>query len=110
MSEHTPEPRSIGCVGLLGIDGNLTTTIIKLTPEGMIYPAICQAPVSEESEASARHIVACVNNCEGINPKAVPGLLHRVRARAFFCSCLESNRCKSCKADLAAITKAEKLQ
>ena len=97
MSEHTPEKWSIGCVGLLGIDGNLTTTIIKLTPEGMIYPAICSAPVSEESEANAR-------------PKAVLGLLHRVRARAFFCSCLESNRCKSCKADLAAITKAEKLQ
>ncbi len=74
MSGQTPEPWSIGCVGLLGIGGNLTTTIIKLTPGGTIYPAICQAPVSEESEANARHIVACVNNCEGINPKAVPDL------------------------------------
>ena len=34
----------------------------------------------EDSEANARRIVACVNACAGINPKAVPELVEALEA------------------------------
>jgi hypothetical protein len=49
------------------------------TVEGRSIADCCRTPTSAEGRANARHIVACWNACEGINPESVPDLLAALR-------------------------------
>lgn len=44
---------------------------------------IAECPASS-GEANAARIVACVNNCEGINPEAVPEMLQALKQVAMY--------------------------
>lgn len=70
MSEHTPEPWE----ARLHEDPQWMVRV-KGSPLG----AVCLTSQGND-EANARHIVACVNACEGINPEAVPELLAASKA------------------------------
>ena len=84
MSKHTPEPWKLGrkdpstqYIGIYapGIGPNFNGGRIAIVDGRLIGSGISAA----EHEANARHIVACVNACAGINPEAVPDVVNALR-------------------------------
>lgn len=84
MTQHTPEPWNVG--GTMIFQGEAGKHI---TPIAFVQTKDSErgakdfnyyGPEMGECEANADRIVACVNACEGINPKAVPELLKAVEA------------------------------
>lgn len=89
MSEHTPEPwhycgedrGGCKCMMIWGDDHPIAQGVIgdwgdidesgEMTPYGDIP--------EDEAKANIARIVACVNECKGINPKAVPKLMAACR-------------------------------
>ena len=72
QSTHTPGPwaatQHIGHKDQIGVTADADPCIIAIMGNQRAWPL--------EAKANAARIVACVNACEGINPEAVPDLLH----------------------------------
>ena len=102
MSEHTAGRLEVGCRNCSG------KSVSVCGPGGIGAIASCHTAAGgtpEEKEANARHIVACWNACEDINPKAVPALLKA--AKAVLCEFLgDSDECTSPECSLCALATA----
>lgn len=118
MTKHTAEPwvaiehGDIGSGWWSVLKGAWDVSGNQASNPGVVADSKYSAMLPDENAANAKRIVACINACEGINPKAVPGLLKAARgARA----ALTQN--KTHPADIAAalaflntaITKTEKV-
>lgn len=79
---HTPGPwKATKPVKQTGDGPNFLVYVLQANVTGLV-PAVCPAITTEEcieQEANAARIVSCVNACEGINPEAVPDLLHQLQ-------------------------------
>ncbi len=80
---HTKEPWKAE----QSVEDGRDITIYALTPAhknpryiGRVYGPGVLSKENDERDANARHIVACVNGCKGINPEAVKKLLEACKA------------------------------
>jgi len=87
MSKHTPEPWSLRVPKLgMAAPDQLGDRLIISEEDGRHIAETYQyqkhgAPnKAETSVANAKRIIRCVNNCAGINPEAVPGLLEACKS------------------------------
>jgi hypothetical protein len=80
MSNHTPEPWGTtkgNGIHLTLANGEGHWFPIVYSKNGMDVAYI--VPMEDTKHADADRIVACVNACAGINPEAVPDMLHLAR-------------------------------
>jgi hypothetical protein len=86
MSEHTPEPVEANAYGEVWA--------------GKEFVADCF-----DSFPNAKHIAACWNACEGLNPKAVPELVKALKSAAIVLDLYDDRSAADCRAAIAKVEK-----
>ena len=112
MSEHTRGPLEVEYDRHAGYDcmsGGFEVKAKDGGPFGGSFVVFdCAAQGGEAlAKANAHRMVACWNNCEGINPEAVPELLGALSDLARLHDCGEGADCMFYRTARAAIAKAE---
>jgi hypothetical protein len=97
MSEHTPG--QLIRVGYRIASGS--RFVAECFPDAGY--SVLRIESKDECVANAKHLVACWNNCEGLNPERVPELLKALKSAAIELDLYDDRAAADCRAAIAKV-------